>query len=90
MSELQTQGVLNETLVVYTSTGSIPFPMAKTNMYESGMATPLLISSPQHPENWGKVTSRNGWVFSGPGVDECVRGGTLEDRETNTVNGGCV
>ena len=56
MKELEAAGVLDNTLVMYTSASAIPFPGAKTNLYEPGMAQPLMVSSPLHKEHWGKVS----------------------------------
>ena len=39
----------DSTLVVYTSDNGIPFPNGRTNLYDPGMAEPLLISSPLSP-----------------------------------------
>ncbi|ROT78091.1 putative N-sulfoglucosamine sulfohydrolase isoform X1 [Penaeus vannamei] len=37
-----------DTLVIYTSDNGIPFPAGRTNLYDPGMAEPLLVSSPLH------------------------------------------
>ncbi|NXJ16572.1 SPHM sulfohydrolase, partial [Odontophorus gujanensis] len=57
LEELQHAGVLNSTLVIYTSDNGIPFPGGRTNLYRSGTAEPLLLSSPEHPGRWGQVSS---------------------------------
>ncbi|XP_023803439.1 N-sulphoglucosamine sulphohydrolase-like, partial [Cyanistes caeruleus] len=44
------------TLVIYTSDNGIPFPGGRTNLYRSGSAEPLLLSSPEHPQRWGQVS----------------------------------
>ncbi|GFN86815.1 N-sulphoglucosamine sulphohydrolase-like [Plakobranchus ocellatus] len=56
LNELQTSGHLEDTLILWTSDNGIPFPNAKTNLYESGMGEPMIISSPEHKEHWGKHT----------------------------------
>uniref|UniRef100_A0A8D0H612 N-sulfoglucosamine sulfohydrolase n=1 Tax=Sphenodon punctatus TaxID=8508 RepID=A0A8D0H612_SPHPU len=56
LEELRSAGFLNSTLVIYTSDNGIPFPSGRTNLYWSGTAEPLLISSPEHPERWGQVS----------------------------------
>jgi len=40
---------------MYTSDNGIPFPRGRTNLYEPGMAEPLLISSPFDRHRWGQV-----------------------------------
>lgn len=57
LEELRRAGVLNSTLVIYTSDNGIPFPSGRTNLYWSGTAEPLLLSSPEHPGRWGQVSS---------------------------------
>lgn len=57
LEELRRAGVLNSTLVIYTSDNGIPFPGGRTNLYWSGTAEPLLLSSPEHPGRWGQVSS---------------------------------
>lgn len=56
MKELGSSGLLENTLVMYTSDNGIPFPNAKTNLYEPGMGEPMMISNPSFKDNWGKVT----------------------------------
>ncbi|XP_012379518.2 N-sulphoglucosamine sulphohydrolase isoform X1 [Dasypus novemcinctus] len=56
LQELRAAGVLNDTLVVFTSDNGIPFPSGRTNLYWSGTAEPLLVSSPEHPRRWGQVS----------------------------------
>ena len=56
INELTSHGYLNETLIIFTSDNGIPFPNAKTNLYEPGMAEPMLVSSPIHTEKWGQTS----------------------------------
>lgn len=44
--ELRRAGREGETLVVYLGDNGIPFPGAKTNLYDAGIRLPLLVSSP--------------------------------------------
>lgn len=53
LQELELAGHGEDTLVMYTSDNGIPFPGAKTNLYDSGATEPLLVSSPDHPDSWG-------------------------------------
>lgn len=56
LRELEEAGVLEDTLILYTSDNGIPFPSGRTNLYDPGIKEPLLLSSPRHPETWGRVT----------------------------------
>ncbi|XP_074176023.1 N-sulfoglucosamine sulfohydrolase [Rhinolophus sinicus] len=56
LQELRGAGVLNDTLVIFTSDNGIPFPSGRTNLYWPGTAEPLLVSSPEHPQRWGQVS----------------------------------
>ena len=46
MKELQNANVLNNTLIIFFSDNGIPFPSAKTNLFEVGQHEPLIISTP--------------------------------------------
>ncbi|XP_050409327.2 N-sulphoglucosamine sulphohydrolase [Patella vulgata] len=54
MKELENAGFMENTMVLYSSDNGIPFPTAKTNLYEAGMMEPFMISSPLNKQNWGK------------------------------------
>ncbi|XP_072271059.1 N-sulphoglucosamine sulphohydrolase isoform X6 [Pyxicephalus adspersus] len=56
LSELRSFGHDNDTLVIFSSDNGIPFPNGRTNLYWSGRAEPLLISSPHYPERWGQFS----------------------------------
>ncbi|XP_057632636.1 N-sulphoglucosamine sulphohydrolase isoform X2 [Chionomys nivalis] len=56
LQELRSAGVLNDTLIIFTSDNGIPFPSGRTNLYWPGTAEPLLLSSPEHPQRWGQVS----------------------------------
>ncbi|XP_074870270.1 N-sulfoglucosamine sulfohydrolase [Carettochelys insculpta] len=56
LEELRSAGFQNTTLVIYTSDNGIPFPGGRTNLYWSGTAEPLLVSSPEHTQRWGQVS----------------------------------
>ncbi len=45
-AELERQGVLDQTFVVYLSDNGMPFPRAKTTLYDSGIHTPLIVRYP--------------------------------------------
>ncbi|XP_063916654.1 N-sulphoglucosamine sulphohydrolase [Zophobas morio] len=56
LKELKDAGFDNNTLVIYSSDNGIPFPNGRTNLYDSGIAEPMFISSPLHRERWNQVT----------------------------------
>ncbi|XP_054564837.1 N-sulphoglucosamine sulphohydrolase isoform X3 [Eptesicus fuscus] len=64
LQELQAAGVLNDTLVIFTSDNGIPFPSGRTNLYWPGAAEPLLVSSPEHPRRWGQTSRPPCWTGS--------------------------
>lgn len=43
---LREQGVMDRTLIVYLSDNGMPFPRAKTTLYDSGIHTPLIVRYP--------------------------------------------
>lgn len=53
LRELREAGYENDTLVLYSSDNGIPFPNGRTNLYGSGTAEPMLVSSPEHRGRWG-------------------------------------
>lgn len=57
LQELKNSGHLDDTLVIYTSDNGIPFPNGRTNLYDSGIAEPMFVSSPLHKERRNQVTS---------------------------------
>ncbi|XP_035829608.1 N-sulphoglucosamine sulphohydrolase-like [Aplysia californica] len=56
LQELEKAGHLDDTLILFTADNGIPFPNAKTNLYEPGMGEPMMMSVPQSRETWGKTT----------------------------------
>ncbi|UCE19482.1 MAG: sulfatase [Gemmatimonadota bacterium] len=56
MENLRKSGRYEETLIIYISDNGIPFPGAKTTIYDSGVHLPMLVCSPQI-ESGGKVTN---------------------------------
>ena len=56
LDELKAAGVDKDTLVVYTSDNGIPFPNGRTNLYESGITVPLLVSNPYSTKRWGETS----------------------------------
>ena len=56
LRELKSAGFEDNTLVIYTSDNGIPFPNGHNNLYDSGIAVPLIISSPYATKRWGEST----------------------------------
>ncbi len=56
LKSLEDFGYGNNTLVILTADNGIPFPNAKTNLYESGMGEPMILSNPMAPGRWGQQT----------------------------------
>lgn len=56
LQELREAGYENDTLIIYSSDNGIPFPNGRTNLYHSGMAEPMVVSSPEHRERWGDTS----------------------------------
>lgn len=46
VEELRSQGVLDNTYLIYCSDNGRPFPRCKTYLYDSGIQTPLIIAGP--------------------------------------------
>ena len=53
---LEKYGVLDDTLILYSSDNGIPFPSGRTNLYEPGVNEPLFVSMPQEQHSWGKTS----------------------------------
>lgn len=56
LQELRDAGYENDTLVIYSSDNGIPFPNGRTNLYRSGTAEPMIVSSPDHRKRWGETS----------------------------------
>ncbi|XP_071802190.1 N-sulphoglucosamine sulphohydrolase-like [Asterias amurensis] len=57
LKEIELAGHKDDTLVIFSSDNGIPFPNGRTNLYDSGMSEPLLVSSPAHPQRWGQESN---------------------------------
>lgn len=57
LKELENAGYLDNTLVMFSSDNGIPFPNGRTNLYDSGLAEPMFLSSPFHKERRNQVTN---------------------------------
>eukprot|EP00049_Salpingoeca_infusionum_P015544 m.303684 g.303684 ORF g.303684 m.303684 type:complete len:572 (-) comp15894_c0_seq5:119-1834(-) len=52
LDQLKRAGHLDDTLIVYFSDNGIPFPSAKTNLYEQGMGEPLIMAVPGQQDQY--------------------------------------
>lgn len=55
LNELKTAGVLDDTLIIFSSDNGIPFPNGRTNLYDSGLKEPFMVSHPFLKSKWGQV-----------------------------------
>lgn len=83
LQELRAAGVLNDTLVIFSSDNGIPFPSGRTNLYWPGTAEPLLVSSPEHPQRWGQVSEAYVSLL-GTAVRHTGKGGSGSIQGTTT------
>ncbi|XP_071443861.1 N-sulphoglucosamine sulphohydrolase-like [Hetaerina americana] len=56
LKELEDAGHANDTLIIFTSDNGIPFPSGRTNLYDPGMAVPMLLSSPFESHRRNEIT----------------------------------
>ena len=57
LQALQEYGFSDDTLVLYSSDNGIPFPSGRTNLYDPGMAEPMIVSSPEARDRWGEISN---------------------------------
>ena len=55
LNELSAAGVINDTLVIFSSDNGVSFPRGRTNLYDPGMIEPTFVSSPKHTQRHGQV-----------------------------------
>ncbi|XP_076242988.1 N-sulfoglucosamine sulfohydrolase [Calliopsis andreniformis] len=56
LKEVEDAGFKDNTLVIYTSDNGIPFPNGRTNLYDPGLAEPMMIRSPVPNHRRNSVT----------------------------------
>ncbi|XP_017145033.1 N-sulphoglucosamine sulphohydrolase [Drosophila miranda] len=57
LRELEASGLADQTLIIYTSDNGPPFPGGRTNLYEHGIRSPLILSSPQKDDRHHETTA---------------------------------
>lgn len=68
LEHLEAAGVLDDTVVVYLSDNGAAFPLAKTTLYEPGMALPLIIRDPRRPHAGATTSALVTWADLAPTV----------------------
>jgi len=66
MQALKDTGHLDDTLVVYLSDNGIPFPGAKTNLYDPGIRLPLIVRAPDQKTRGVVSQAMVSWVDIAP------------------------
>ena len=51
VTELKSQGVLDNTMIIVAADNGRPFPRCKTRLYDSGIKTPFIVHCPNHVSN---------------------------------------
>ena len=68
MAILREAGRLDDTLIILTSDNGIPFPGAKTGLYEDGMRLPLIVRAPGQRHRGGECHAMISWVDFTPTI----------------------
>jgi N-sulfoglucosamine sulfohydrolase len=68
LEELKKAGHADDTLILFVSDNGIPFPGAKTTLYDSGVHLPLLISSPAQKKRNVKCAAMASFVDLAPTI----------------------
>ena len=72
LKTLEETGQLDNTLIIFMSDNGIPFPGAKTTLYEAGVHLPLIVAGPGVPQ--GRVNQAMvSWVDVAPSVLDWCR-----------------
>ncbi len=75
MQALKNTGHLDDTLVLYLSDNGIPFPGAKTTLYDPGMKLPLVVRSPDQKQRGVRTAAMVSWVDLVPTILEFTGAG---------------
>jgi N-sulfoglucosamine sulfohydrolase len=68
LKALEETGKANETLVIYLSDNGMPFPGAKTNLYDAGVHLPLIVRSPAQTKRGVVNHAMVSWVDITPTI----------------------
>lgn len=58
MNYFEKKGWLDDMLIILTADNGVPFPGAKTNLYDPGANLPFMVSDPRDKTMWGSVSDR--------------------------------
>lgn len=70
---LRDSGQLDNTLVIFLSDNGIPFPNAKTNLYDAGSRLPLIVRAPQQSRRGLVNRAMVGWNDLAPTILDWAR-----------------
>lgn len=73
LKELEAAGKAQETLVIYVSDNGIPFPGAKTNLYDAGIHLPMLMRSPKQTKRGLVNHAMVSWIDIVPTILDWTR-----------------
>jgi N-sulfoglucosamine sulfohydrolase len=68
LDALDKAGLTDTTLVVFLSDNGMPFPGAKTTLYDAGVHLPLIVSSPQQTARGKPCDAMASWVDLAPTI----------------------
>src|SRR5690606_16703805 len=68
LEHLDAAGVLDDTVIFYLSDNGAAFPLAKTTLYEPGMALPLIVADPRRPTGGSTTSALVTWADLAPTV----------------------
>ena len=68
LKALEETGKAKETLVIYLSDNGMPFPGAKTNLYDAGIHLPLIVRSPAQTKRGVVNNAMVSWVDVAPTI----------------------
>jgi N-sulfoglucosamine sulfohydrolase len=68
LRELEASGRARDTLVVYVSDNGIPFPGAKTTLYDAGIHLPLIVRAPERGRAGATSDAMASWVDITPTI----------------------
>jgi len=68
LRELEASGRAGETVVVYVSDNGIPFPGAKTTLYDAGIHLPLIVRAPERGRAGATTNALASWIDVTPTI----------------------